>query len=500
MAIKNEGSTGGGCFIEKESGISSKEKEVSVESGKIRIESDSIGDKEIPAEAYFGINTFRALENFSVSSFRVHPELIRAIAAIKKAAAITNFQLGLLAKEKAKAITRACDEIMAGRLQKEFKIDAYQGGAGTSTNMMVNEVVANRALEIMGEEKGSYEIIHPNDDVNKGQSTNDVYPTALRIAVLKLLDPLTESFASLQQALQEKEADFAGIIKLGRTQLQDAVPITLGQEFAAYAEAIGRDRWRLYKIEERLKKTNLGGTAIGTGLNTPQAYIFKISQNLRQVTGLSLAHAENMIDITQNMDIFVEVSGLLKAAAVNLSKIASDLRLLSSGPRGGIAEIKLPAVQAGSSIMPGKVNPVICELINQISIEVISADQAITLAARDGQLELNAFSPLIAHKLLNSLEIMRRGVDIFIAKCIKGVEANPERCKELLDNSLARITALVPYLGYDKCSKLACKIIETGKDLQEVVITEGLLSRKELDEIFNKETMTRPGIIKISDP
>lgn len=464
-----------------------------------RVESDLIGKKELLAEAYYGINTLRAMENFSLSSFRVHIELIKGIAAVKKAAAITNQELDLLSAKKAKVIIEACEEIMEGGLREEFRLDAYQGGAGTSTNMMLNEVIANRALEIMEEKKGSYQLIHPNDDVNKGQSTNDVYPTALRIAVLKLLSPLTDSFASLQGTLQEKEKEFAGIIKLGRTQLQDAVPITLGQEFAAYAEAIGRDRWRLYKIEERLKKTNLGGTAIGTGLNTPQTYIFKIYQQLRQITGLGLAQAENMIDFTQNMDVFVEVSGLLKAAAVNLNKIASDLRLLSSGPRGGIAELRLPEVQAGSSIMPGKVNPVICELINQVSIEIISSDQAVTLAARDGQLELNAFTPLIAHKLLNAMEIMQKGVDIFVDKCIKGIEVDTRRCEELLDNSLAGVTVLVPYLGYDKCSQLAHKVIESDQSLAEVVLSEGLLSRGELAKIMEKESMTRPGIVKIKN-
>jgi len=468
-------------------------KEQTKDNTRVRIESDSIGSKEIPVDAYYGINTLRALENFSVSPFRVHPELIKGIAAVKKAAAITNFELGLLPEEKARAIQQACDEIMTDQLKIEWELDALQGGAGTSTNMMVNEVVANRALTLLGKEKGAYEYIHPNDHVNMGQSTNDVYPTALRIAVIKLLEPLTQSFANLQQALQEKEAEFAGIIKLGRTQLQDAVPITLGQEFGAYAEAIGRDRWRLYKIEERLKHINLGGTAVGTGLNTKRVFIFKICQNLRRVTGISLAHAENMIDITQNMDIFVEVSGLLKAASVNINKIANDLRLLSSGPRGGIGEIKLPEVQAGSSIMPGKVNPVMCEMMNQISIEVFSSDHAITLAARDGQLELNAFTPIIAHKLLNAMEILKKGVDLFVEKCIKGIKPNRERCKEILEASLAQITALVPHLGYDRCSKLAYELLNSNKTLKELLKEKNLLSEEEIEKILTTENMTRPG-------
>lgn len=458
-----------------------------------RIERDSLGDRKIPVDSYYGINTLRARENFAVSSFQVHPELIKAIISIKKAAALTNLELGKLEQTIARAIVKACDELLEGTFQLDFKLDAYQGGAGTSTNMMVNEVIANRALEHLNEKKGSYDIIHPNDTVNKGQSTNDVYPTALRIAVLKLLEPLTESFATLQQALQDREAEFAGILKLGRTQLQDAVPITLGQEFGAYAEAIGRDRWRLYKIEERLKQVNLGGTAVGTGINTSTEYIFKVIRYLREVTGLGLAHAENMIDLTQNMDLFVEVSGLLKAAAVNLNKIASDLRLLSSGPRGGIGELKLPPVQAGSSIMPGKVNPVICELINQIAFEVISADQAITMAAAEGQLELNAFAPLIAHKLLNSLEIMRNGIDIFIKKCIRGIKADRERVEKLLRGSMAVINGLLPVLGYDQCSQVVKAALDSNKTLQEVITEKGLISGEELKKLFSIEGLTRPG-------
>lgn len=459
----------------------------------VRVEKDSIGEKEIAADSYYGINSIRAQENFDLSRENVHPELINSIAVVKKAAALTNFELGLLEEEKKEAILKACSEIIDSDLAEKLKLDAFQGGAGTSTNMLVNEIVANRALEILGYEKGNYDIIHPNDDVNRGQSTNDVYPTALRIAVLKLLVPLTESVSKLQSALQAKEKEFSSIIKLGRTQLQDAVPITLGQEFSAYAEAINRDRWRLYKITDRLKKINLGGTAVGTGLNTSHSYIFKIAKHLRKFSGLSLSHSENMIDITQNMDIFVEVSGLLKAASVNLNKIASDLRLLASGPGGGIGEIRLPAVQAGSSIMPGKVNPVICEMINQLSIEIICSDQAITMAARDGQLELNAFAPLIANKILKTLEMMRKGIDIFIDKCIKGIEANPDRCQEILDDSLAVITSLVPYIGYDQASSLAKEARNCDRNLQELIIENNILNKSELEKILKIENMTSPG-------
>lgn len=467
-------------------------------SESIRVEKDSIGKKEIAADSYYGINTIRAEENFNISRENIHPELIKSIVIVKQAAAVSNFELGLLEAAKKDAILEACEEIINSNLAEELELEPFQGGAGTSTNMMVNEVISNRALEIMGYSKGDYEIIHPNDEVNKGQSTNDVYPTALRIAVLKLLVPLTKSIAKLQEVLQDKEEEFSSIIKLGRTQLQDAVPITLGQEFSAYAEAVNRDRWRLYKITDRLKKINLGGTAIGTGLNTTHSYIFKIAKHLRSFSGLSLSHSENMIDITQNMDIFVEVSGLLKAAAVNLNKIASDLRLLASGPNGGIGEIKLPAVQAGSSIMPGKVNPVICEMINQLSIEIICSDQAITMAARDGQLELNAFSPIIAHKLLNMLEMMKKGIDIFVNKCIKDIEANPDKCQQILDNSLAVITSLVPYIGYDQASELAKEAVNQNKKITDLILEKNIISSSKLEKILKLENMTSPGN-KISD-
>ncbi len=460
----------------------------------MRVEKDSIGKRKIPEDAYYGINTLRAVENFNISRDRVHPELIKAVALIKKAAAATNYQLDKIEEQKAEAIISAADEIASGNWNDKFHLDALQGGAGTSTNMMINEFIANRALELLGRKKGDYEYIHPNDDVNLGQSTNDVYPTALRIAVLTMLKDLNDRTADLQEALQEKEKQFADIIKLGRTQLQDAVPITLGQEFSAYAEAVNRDRWRIYKISERLKKINLGGTAVGTGINTSQAYIYKIAQNLRKVSGLSLSHSENMIDITQNMDIFVEVSGLLKAASVNLNKIASDLRLLSSGPRGGIGEINLPEVQAGSSIMPGKVNPVICEMINQVSIEIICSDQAVTLAARDGQLELNAFGPLIAHRLLNMMEIMKNSLKIFIEKCIKGITANRERAEKILNSSFASVTALVPYLGYDTAVEIAHRALKENTTIREILLDENLLVEERIDEILSIEKMTSPGV------
>lgn len=460
----------------------------------MREENDLLGKKEIEDDKYYGINTLRAKENFCLTGKSVNKELILAIVEIKKAAAKVNYNLEQLSKDKKDAICQACDEVLAAQLSEQFVLDAIQGGAGTSTNMMVNEIIANRAIEILGGAKGDYELIHPNQDLNKSQSTNDVYPTAIKVAALRLLIPLTDEVASLQESLQEKEREFAKIVKLARTQLQDAVPITLGQEFSAYAESISRDRWRLYKVSERLKKVNLGGTAVGTGLNAPRKFIFKVIKELRNITGLNLAHAENMIDNTQNLDIFVEVSGLLKALAVNLNKIANDLRLLSSGPKGGIAEIKLPQVQVGSSIMPGKINPVIPEAINQLAFLVISNDHAITLAAQAGQLELNVMTPLLAEKLLESLTVLSRGVKIFREKCIVGIEAREERCEQLLEDSLGLLTALNPYLGYKLTTEIAKKVLNSDKTVQEVIIERDLFSKEELEEILSPAEMTHPGI------
>ena len=460
----------------------------------MREEKDLIGTKEIDEDAYYGINTARAQENFNLTNRNVNEHLIEAIVEIKKAAAAVNYEVDRLEEDKKEAIVQACEEILAGSLRDEFQLDALQGGAGTSTNMMVNEVVANRAIEILGGTKGDYEVVHPNQDVNLGQSTNDVYPTALKLASLRLLIPLTEEVAELQEAFQEKEREFANILKLGRTQLQDAVPITLGQEFSAYAEAISRDRWRLYKVSERLKKVNLGGTAVGTGLNAEPKFIFKVVQELRRNTNVSLAHAENMIDNTQNLDVFVEVSGLLKSLGVNLNKIANDLRLLSSGPKGGIGEIKLPQVQLGSSIMPGKINPVIPEAVNQISFLVTSNDQAITLAAQSGQLELNAMLPLLADKFLESLETLTNGVEMFREKCIVGIEANEERCQELLDDSLGLLTALNPYLGYKLTTEIAKEVLNTDKTVKEAVLDRDIFNEQELEKILSPQEMTQPGI------
>ncbi|TYL12272.1 Aspartate ammonia-lyase [Moorella thermoacetica] len=460
-----------------------------------RQEHDLLGTREVPATAYYGIHTLRTAENFNVSRARVHPELIKALATVKEAAARANLDLGYLPAEKGRAIITACQEVARGELADQFFLDAYQGGAGTSTNMNVNEVIANRALEILGRPKGDYATIHPIDHVNLHQSTNDVYPTAMRVAAIRLLLPLADELAKLQEALQEKEAAFAGVVKIGRTELQDAVPVTLGQEFGAYAQAISRDRWCLYKVEERLRQVNLGGTATGTGLNAPLKYIYLVNDYLRRLTGIGLARAENMIDATQNMDVFVEVSGLVKAAAVTMHKIASDLRFMAAGPRGGPAEINLPERQAGSSIMPGKVNPVIPEMVSQVAMQVMANDYLIAMAASQGQLELNPFAPLIAHTLLESLAMLAAAARIFRTECITGITANPERCQELLAVSPALATALLPYIGYEKATEVVREAVVSGRSIKEIVLEEGYLTSDELENVLTPAAMTKPGTV-----
>lgn len=460
----------------------------------IRIEQDFLGSKEIPVTAYYGIHSARAAENFMVSGQKVHIELIKAMAVVKQAAVETNISLGFIDPSIGNAIFQAAAEVAEGKFAEQFIVDALQGGAGTSTNMNVNEVIANRAIEILGGTKGDYELVHPLNHVNMSQSTNDVYPTALRIAAIRLLIYLSQSCANLQGALQAKEAEFAGVLKVGRTEMQDAVPITLGQEFSAWAEAIARDRWRLYKVEERLRQVNLGGTAVGTGLNAERKYIYSVIERLRALTGLGLARNENMIDGTQNADVFVEVSGLVKACAASLAKIAGDLRLLSSGPRAGLGEIRLPDLQAGSSIMPGKVNPVIPEMITQVAYQAMAQDLAITLAVQAGQLELNAFLPLIAANLLPAMETLGRAMNLLAERCINGIEAIPDKCLEHVHQSIGIITVISPHVGYDIASELAKKALKTGRSVREVILEAGLFSEEELDQLLRPEQVTRPGI------
>lgn len=457
----------------------------------MRIEKDFLGPKEIINDVYWGIHTQRAIENFGLSGHKVHLQLIKALALVKIAAAEANIELVYLDPSKGQAIMQAGMEIIDGGFNDQFPVDALQGGAGTSANMNVNEVIANRATELLGGEKGT-NLVHPLDDVNMHQSTNDVYPTALRVAAIQLLLPLSEAMAHLQDTLQVKEAEFAGVIKPGRTQLQDAVPVTLGQEFSAYAQAVSRDRWRLYKVEERLRQVNLGGTAVGTGLNAPRDFIFLAVEKLRRNTGIGLARAENMMDVTQNADVFVEVSGLLKAAAVNLSKLASDLRLLSSGPYTGLGEIRLPELQAGSSIMPGKVNPVIPEAINQAAFQVMAHDLAVTLACQGGQLELNPFLPLVSHHLLPALELLTRGARLMADKCIQGIQANGERCRDLVENSMAMAPALLPFLGYEKTAEIVKAARQERISLRQALQGSDILSDQEIEGILNYRDLTRP--------
>lgn len=411
---------------------------------------EDVRKKPYQDDILYGTETKKALDNFALYYKKTNLLLLHAIVKVKKAAAKSYLKLGIGKEGVYEAILKACDKILLGDYREQFQVDALQGGAGTSTNMNVNEVLANLAEQLWEEEKGEELKIHPLDDVNRGQSTNDVYPTALRVAAIELLRKLSEGCAALQQSLQLKESEYDGIKKLGRTELMDALPITLGAEFGAYAQAIGRDRWRLYKVEERLRQVNLGGTAVGTSDNAERKYRFQVIEELRDITGMGLAAAEYPMDITQNNDVFVEVSGLLKALAVNLMKIAGDLRLMNSGPHGGIGEIRLKPLQAGSTIMPGKVNPVIPEMVTQAAMKVMANDYAITMAAAHGEFELNAFLPLIADSLLESLELLLRAVELFRTKCIEVLEPDRERCEALLEGSYAFATAYTRTLGYDR--------------------------------------------------
>ncbi len=462
---------------------------------KQRIETDLLGEKQITDGVLWGIHTKRAMENFQLSGQPVHPELIKAYGEVKLACAKTNINLGFLNDKtgKAEAITNACQELAAGLLNKHIVVDALQGGAGTSTNMNVNEVIANRALQILGNIPGEYTIISPLDDINLHQSTNDTYPTALKLAAIRMLRKLEQSVLHLQEAFQQKEKEFENIVKIGRTQLQDAVLTTLGREMGAYAEAFNRDRWRIYKCEERLRVVNLGGTAIGTGLGAPRQFIFKVTDYLRESTGIGLARAENLFENTQNADVFVEVSGILKACATNIFKISNDLRLLSSGPDAGIGEINLPQLQAGSSIMPGKVNPIIPEAAVQIALVVMGNDQIITQAAAAGNLELNQFMPLIAHKLLENLELMEKATQMLSEKCISGITPNEEICRKNLENSTATITALIPDIGYEKASEIIKIARSENKSIKVAALLSGFVTEERFEFLTSSEAVCRLG-------
>jgi aspartate ammonia-lyase len=459
-----------------------------------RIESDLLGKMEIPAGALHGIHTQRAIENFPLSGRLVNRHLVHAFGLVKLACARTNHGLGWCPQQdRFSAIEAACLEMAEGQLDRHVVVDALQGGAGTSTNMNVNEVLANRALQLLQRPLGDYQTVHPIHDINLHQSTNDVYPTALKIAAIRQLRLLEPEITSLVDAFQRKEHEFARVVKVGRTQLQDAVLTTLGREMGAYAEAFARDRWRIYKCEERLRVVNLGGTAIGTGLGAPRQYIFAVVDCLQQATNLGLARAENLIDATQNTDVFVEVSGIIRALASNLLKISNDLRLLSSGPDAGLGEIKLPPRQAGSSIMPGKVNPVIPEAVGQAALAISANDQALMNACSLGNMDLNQFLPLVADCLLGNLDLAHNACHIFQSLCVNGITASEERCRQSVDTATASVTAFVGLLGYETAEIVARVAREQNKSIKQVVMEKGLLNEKQCEQALAPETVTRLG-------
>ncbi len=460
----------------------------------VRVEHDLLGERDVPSEVYWGIHTLRALENFPISGTPIshYPQLINALVAVKQAAARANCELGILDPSIAKAIEQACEEIRGGALHDSFCVDAIQGGAGTSTNMNCNEVIANRGLEILGFEKGDYAQLHPLDHVNLSQSTNDAYPTALCVAVYDALGDLLDAMSHLQRSLEAKATEFASVLKMGRTQLQDAVPMTLGQEFKAFAVMLGEDIDRLHEARALILEVNLGGTAIGTGINTNHRYSPLAISYLAEITGGDFIPAENLIEATQDVGAFVQISGVLKRVAVKLSKTANDLRLLSSGPRAGFGEINLPARQAGSSIMPGKVNPVIPEVVNQVAFEVIGNDVTITMAAEGGQLQLNAFEPIIAYSLFRSIGHLTQACGTLRERCIDGSTANEDHLANLVKNSIGLVTALSPTIGYEKATKVAQIALSEQRSVVDVVLELGLLSQEELDELLDPVRLTHP--------
>lgn len=459
-----------------------------------RIEHDLLGNREVSSTVYYGIHTLRAIENFPITGIPISrfPQLPYALVDIKHAAALANHQLNLLDAQRKDAIVEACKSIRAGNHLGEFVVDVIQGGAGTSTNMNANEVICNKALEILGKKKGNYDFLHPNEHVNLSQSTNDVYPTALKIATYRGVQRLLEQMQELETSFSRKAYEFRDLLKVGRTQLQDAVPMTLGQEFATYAVMLGEDRQRLMEALALISEINLGATAIGTGINAHPDYAAVVREHLCDVTGLPLHTAPYLIEATQDCGAFVQLSGVLKRVAVKLSKVCNDLRLLASGPRAGLGEINLPPMQAGSSIMPGKVNPVIPEVVNQVAFEVIGNDMTITMAAEAGQLQLNAFEPVIAYALFRSVEHLTNACRTLDEKCVRGISANGDHMKQLLDSSVVLVTALNPYIGYANSTEVAKEALETGRKVSEIVLEKGLLSREALNEILRPEVLTTP--------
>lgn len=469
------------------------------ESGRTRQEHDLLGYRDVPDEYYYGIQTLRAIENFNISgvTLNFYPRLIEALAMVKQAAARANFELGLLPENICRAIDQACQEIIDGKLHYHFVVDMIQGGAGTSTNMNANEVIANRALEILGHKRGEYQYCHPNNHVNLSQSTNDAYPTSVHIAIINSNRSVIDYLRELIDAFDAKSREFAHIIKMGRTQLQDAVPMTLGQSFAAYADSLKHEIKRLEENARLFLEMNMGATAIGTGITADPDYASKVTRHLREVSGLDLALAGNLVEATSDTGPFIMYSSAIKRLAVKLSKICNDLRLLSSGPRTGLNEINLPPMQPGSSIMPGKVNPVIPEVVNQIAFKVIGNDLTVTMAAEAGQLELNVMEPVIVQSIFESIEMLKNGMDTLRNRCITGITANEKHCREMVENSIGLVTALNPYIGYENSTEIAKDALENNRSVYELVLEKGLLSKEQLDKILLPENMIRPQKIEL---
>jgi aspartate ammonia-lyase len=461
---------------------------------RVRLEKDLLGEREVPNEALYGVQTLRALENFPITgaSLREFPALIGALAAVKEAAAIANAELGLLPADLADAIARASREVRQGRHHEHFVVDMIQGGAGTSSNMNANEVIANRALELLGRQRGDYAVISPNTHVNLSQSTNDVYPTAIKLALHSSIESLRAAMRDLVEAFLVKGREFAPMVKMGRTQLQDAVPMTLGQEFAAFGHTIAEDVDRLGEAQALIREINMGATAIGTGINAPGGYAESVRRHLSAITGLELITAPDLVEATADTGAFVQLSGVLKRCAVKLSKICNDLRLLSSGPRTGLGEINLPPMQPGSSIMPGKVNPVIPEVVNQVCFDVIGGDVTVTLAAEAGQLQLNVFEPIIAYRLMQGIDSMRNACGVLRTRCVEGITANPDRMRWFVEHSIGIVTALVPALGYERATEVAKEALASGRGVYDLVLEHGLLTRSQLDEILDPVAMAGP--------
>ncbi|MBY6185076.1 aspartate ammonia-lyase [Marinobacter hydrocarbonoclasticus] len=464
-----------------------------------RIEHDLLGDAQVPHTAYYGIQTQRAKENFNITGVAIShfPQLVNALAMVKMAAAKANLEVGVLTQHHHDAIVAACQEIIDGQWHDQFIVDLIQGGAGTSTNMNANEVIANRGLEILGYAKGNYAQLHPNNHVNLAQSTNDAYPTAVRLSVIFASQPLIDAITDLVEALQRKGEEFDDVLKMGRTQMQDAVPMTLGQEFRAFAHTLGEDIERLREAAKLLAEVNLGGTAIGTGINAHPDYADAAIRHLTDIAKVEMKSASDKVEATVDMGAFVLYSGILRRIAVKLSKICNDLRLLSSGPRCGFNEINLPPMQPGSSIMPGKVNPVIPEAVNQTAFQVIGNDLAVTMAAEAGQLQLNAMEPLITYNLLNSTKMLSDAMAMLTTRCIVGITANKDHCQQLVNNSLALATLLNPYIGYENTTRLAKTALATGRGIVELVLEEGLLSQEQLDRLLDPEVMLKPSIAQL---